>query len=146
MMNRPQTIHRMILIVLLLTAGVVHAEVLVIVHPENEVEAPSAQQLSDIFLGRDRTTPDGHMVQPIDQSESTAAFHEFHYKVTGMSSSRLQAYWAKRIFTGRGQPPQRLDDDAAVLEMVTTDPTVIGYVSEKSEVAAGKVRILLRIP
>ncbi len=131
---------------LMLTSSAARGEVLVIVHPENQVDAPTTQQLSDIFLGKERLTPDGRMVQPVDQSETTAAFHEFHYKVTGMSSSRLQAYWAKRIFTGRGQPPQRVDDDAAVLEMVTTDPTVIGYVSDKSEPSARKVRILLRIP
>jgi ABC-type phosphate transport system substrate-binding protein len=43
------------------------------------------------------------------------------------------------VFTGKGVPPKEVDNDAAVIELVSQNPSVIGYVDKASVTDAVKV-------
>jgi hypothetical protein len=47
------------------------------------------------------------------------------------------------IFTGRGQPPHRVDSAREVLRIVESTPGAIGYVDEQQVTA--RVRVLYRM-
>ena len=108
-----------------------YAEVAVIVHPSN-TNTIDADVVTRIFLGRDKTFPDGSQVLPIAQSDSAAASAEFNEKVLNRSSSQLKAYWSKLVFTGKGTAPKETENDAEMLQLIASNPNLIGYVSAAS--------------
>jgi ABC-type phosphate transport system substrate-binding protein len=110
-----------------------HAELVVIVNPKNPATSLTADQVSQVFLGRSSSFPGGGAATPVDQKEGVALRDEFYTKVTDKSSGQVKAFWAKQMFSGKGQPPRELASSADVKRAVAADPSAIGYV-EKSAV------------
>jgi len=52
----------------------------------------------------------------------------------------MRAYWAKRVFTGKGMPPKILPNEEEVIRWVNDSKKVrIGYIGEVPETAHVKV-------
>jgi ABC-type phosphate transport system substrate-binding protein len=117
------------------------AELVVIAHIKNNIDALTEKQVQDIFLGHTRLFPNGKFALPIDQSSPLRA--EFYEKLTGRPVEQVNAYWARIMFTGQASPPQQLPDDKAVLQTVRENEGAIGYI-DKARVD-NTVRILLRL-
>ena len=62
--------------------------------------------------------------------------------MTGKDASQIKAYWAKRVFTGKGTPPEIKPSESAVVRWVAGGSGRIGYVSAGA--VDGSVRVLLR--
>jgi len=105
------------------------AEVAVVVHPSNAV-ALNSEAIAQIYLGRSKSFPDGKTVLPLGQLESSKVTEQFNQKVLNKSGSQIKAYWSKLVFTGKGTPPKEFSSDAEVLELVSQNPSVIGYVDK----------------
>ncbi|MRV70276.1 phosphate ABC transporter substrate-binding protein [Duganella sp. FT92W] len=116
-------------------------ELVVIVSAHNPVTALRADQVADIFLGEAMRFPDGAEVQALDQALNTPQRNEFYQKVASRTPALMKAYWTKRIFTGRGQPPRELSSSIAVRKAVADNPGAIGYV-ERAAVDAS-VRVVM---
>jgi hypothetical protein len=99
----------------------------IVVHPSN-TDALDKASISRIFLGKAKSFPGGGAATPVDQAEGAAVTDEFNDKVLSRSASQLKAYWSKLVFTGKGTPPKKLDSDAAVIDMVSKNPDMIGYI------------------
>ncbi|MCL2919096.1 substrate-binding domain-containing protein [Shewanella litorisediminis] len=102
------------------------AEVVVVVHPSNGVTMDSGD-ISRIYLGKLKTFPGGGPVVPLDLKEGSSTRTAFVDKVLGKSESQLKAYWSKLVFSGQGQPPKSVDD-AEMLNLVASNPNMIGFV------------------
>ncbi|MCG7561555.1 phosphate ABC transporter substrate-binding protein [Pseudoalteromonas sp. McH1-42] len=111
----------------------------VVVHPSNTATLDK-NQIEQIFLGKLKTFNGAGKAVPVSQSDTSAASEEFYSKVIGRSASQLKAYWSKLLFTGKGQPPKKLANDQEVLEMVSSDASIIGYVTSGS--ADDSVRVI----
>lgn len=122
---------------LLGVAASAQAEVAVIVN-QNASASPNQAQVANIFLGKDKS------LTGIDQSGWGPVKDKFYTSVTSKNESQLKSYWSSLIFTGKGQPLASVDGDAAVVARVSTDPSVIGYVS--SSAVTDGVRVLFTIP
>lgn len=120
------------------------AGILVVAHPSVEDTALTSNVAANIFLGKTKSLPSGKKMVPIDQDKGEAARDEFYTKVTNKNTSQLSAYWARRIFTGKGQPPTAVFDDEEVLEMISANPNMIGYVSDTADTSG--VKVLLTTP
>jgi ABC-type phosphate transport system substrate-binding protein len=107
------------------------ADVVVIVHPSNEA-ALNIKIVKRIFLGKEKKFSDGKEVLPVNQVPSSGARGSFDTDTLGRSSTQIAAYWSKLVFTGKGIPPEELDNDAAVLAIVADNPNAIGYVDRAS--------------
>ncbi|MBF0183712.1 MAG: hypothetical protein HQM06_04875 [Magnetococcales bacterium] len=103
-------------------------EIVVIINPENLLANLSQAQVSDLYLGRTRTFPDGNYAQVIEQTRASAIRQRFYHTLNGMSLNQVNAYWARLAFSGRVQPPDAIQDDQEVLKKVTTHRTAIGYI------------------
>ncbi|MBL4583444.1 MAG: phosphate ABC transporter substrate-binding protein [Pseudomonadales bacterium] len=121
----------------------VFAEISVIVHPSNEA-ALSKKAASKIFLGKSKKFADGGSAIPIEQADGSSSRKAFHAGITQKKSSQLKAYWSRIIFTGKGQPPKEVSDDAAVIALVSKDPKMIGYVDSAS--VNDSVKVVLTAP
>lgn len=116
-----------------------HAEVAVIVHPSNAA-AFDKDTISRIFLGKSRAFPGGGEAIPVAFKEGTAQSDEFSQSVLGKTPKQLKAYWAKMIFTGKGTPPKQMDNAQQVLELVSNNPNIIGFVPSGS--ASSNVKVV----
>lgn len=115
---------------LLLTAPVL-GEVVVVVHPSNSAEL-NEKSVQRIFLGKERKSSDGSESIPINQAATSAVRADFDASFLRKSSSQVSAYWAKLVFTGKGVPPKEVADDAEVIDLVSKNPSAIGYIDEAS--------------
>jgi ABC-type phosphate transport system substrate-binding protein len=114
------------------------AEVSVIVHPSNQNNI-NKNDILRIFLGKSKSFPNGEQAIPINikEGETRSNFNEL---VLSKSDSQLKAYWSKLIFTGKGNPPQDIDYELEVLELISSNPSFIGYID--SSKVTEKVKII----
>jgi len=100
-----------------------------IVHPDNAVQALEREKTSDLFLRRTTQWPDGTPVEPVDLVESSAVREEFSLEVHGRSAANIRSYWQRQVFSGGLVPPVEVASDAEVVAHVRTTRGAIGYVS-----------------
>ena len=120
------------------------AEVAVIVNSSVAVADISADVAADIFVSKVNSLPDGTKMVPLDQEDGQKAREEFYSKVVKKDAAQLNAYWSRLIFTGKGEPPKKVADNAEVVALVSTNPNIIGYVDAASVTPA--VKVLLKMP
>jgi len=118
-------------------AGPASAEVVVIVNPKSAAAAMTAEQVADIYLGKDTS------LTPLDLPSSSASRGEFYKKVAGKDEAQVKAIWARLVFTGKTQPPKEAASSAEVVKQVASGEKAIGYV-EKSAVD-GSVKTVLTV-
>src|SRR5271154_1172102 len=97
------------------------AELVVVVNPKNPVASMTADQVSQVFLGRSSSFPAGGNATPVDQKEGTPLRDEFYPKVADKNPGQVKAYWAKQMFSGKGSPPRELGSSADVKHAVASD-------------------------
>jgi ABC-type phosphate transport system substrate-binding protein len=115
----------------------VRAEIVVIVNANHPAAAMSADQVANVYLGKDGS------FTPLDLPESTALRDEFYKKVAFKDAAQLKAMWARLIFTGKAQPPKRVGSSAEAVKQVAGNEKAIAYV-EKSAVDSS-VKTVLKI-
>lgn len=132
---------KMLLVATTLFASVAQAEIAVVVHPSNAANL-DASSLSRIFLGKMKSFPGGGQAVPVNQPEGSSATSEFNSKVLKKSGSQLKAYWSKLVFTGKGTPPKAIGSDAEVISLISTNPSLIGYVDASA--VTGDVKVVAK--
>lgn len=116
---------------LIVLGSAANAEIAVIVHPSNGSTLDDSA-IGKIYLAKLKSFPGGGEAVPVNQAEGSAVRTEFDDKALGKSPSQLKAYWSKLVFTGKGSPPEDVDDDAAVKALIASNPSMIGYISAGS--------------
>ncbi len=123
----------------LLLSSTAQAGVAVIVHPSNASNLGQAE-ISRIFLGKMKSYPGGGPAVPINLAEGSGPRGEFEKAVLKKSASQIKAYWSKLVFTGKGTPPKEVANDAEVINLIKSNPNLIGYVSDTA--VTGDVKVV----
>lgn len=97
-------------------------DIVVAVPTSSPVQSLSPQEVADIFLSR---THDSPALTPYDSGD-TDIRSQFYRRVAKLSLTRLRAYWAKKVFTGRDQPPKALSPDQ-IRTQFANNPQTISY-------------------
>lgn len=116
----------------LLLSGFAVAGVAIIAHPGVSIAELTSKQAKSIFLGKKKYFPNGTVARIIYQPVDSAVKVEFDLKVLRKDMRQIKAFWAKRVFTGKGAPPPTQPDDAAVKSWVKATPGGLGYISINS--------------
>jgi hypothetical protein len=111
-------------------ASAAGADVVAVVSAKSQVMALNPNQISDIFLGKTNTFPNGGQAVPIDLTEGTPARDEFYANLTGKSAAQIKAHWSKIIFTGRGLPPKEVLNGNEVKRRLAENPNAISYIDQ----------------
>lgn len=119
----------------LVCTSAVHAEMVVVVNPKNSATSMTAEQVANIYLGKDTS------FAPVDLAESNAARNRFYEKVVGKDAAQVKAIWARLIFTGKTQPPKEVGSSADAIKEVAANDKGVAYV-EKSAVDASVKTVL----
>lgn len=104
----------------------VQAQTVVIVSAKNPVANLTADQIANVYLGRDGT------YAPLDLPEGAAQRDEFYTKVAGKDSAQVKAIWARLVFTGKTQPPKPAASSADAVKQVAANEKGIAYVDKSS--------------
>jgi ABC-type phosphate transport system substrate-binding protein len=128
----------------LLSAFASATEMVVIVSARNPAPVLRSDQAAAIFLGQLGRFPDGSEAVALDLPLGAALRDEFYLRVANKNPALVKAWWAKMVFTGRGQPPREATDSVAVRKMVAENPSMIGYI-ERAALDAS-VRPVLVLP
>lgn len=119
--------------------GLALAEVEVIVHPSNAASMDK-DAIKRIFLGKTRAFPGGGEAVPVSLKEGSSESAGFTKSVLSKTPKQLKAYWAKMVFTGKGTPPRQLDSPGQLLDLIATNPSLIGFVPAGT--ANGSVKVV----
>jgi ABC-type phosphate transport system substrate-binding protein len=119
---------QLVSLALILGCHTVEADVVAVVSAKSPVTTLTKSEVADLFLGRSYRFPGGMPAVPIDQDEGTRAREEFYATFAGKSPAQVKSYWAKIIFTGRGQPPRTVSSDAEVRKILAANPQAIAYI------------------
>lgn len=119
------------------------ADIVVIVHPESPLLQMNPLEVSDLYLGRQRSTRTGERLLILDQPRDSELRSRFFSHLNGMSLRNVNAYWARLQFSGDSQPPIPLPDSSAIVATVRNNRLAIGYVDAAD--TAGGVRPLLTL-
>lgn len=130
-----KNIKTVVFIVATLFSTMAWSEVAVVVHPSN-ASSISQDDVAAIFLGKMKSFPGGSSAVPIVLNDATA--DEFNTKLLGKSSSQLQSYWSKLVFTGKANPPKSVSS-AEMIELIKSNPNMIGFVDSANLTADLKV-------
>lgn len=121
-------------------ASVARAQVAVIVSPNSATARMTAEQVSDIFLGKTQALPGvSGAVQPVNLTEGDPLRDQFYAKVAGKNPAQVKAIWSKIVFTGKASLPREMASAEDVKKFVATNPNVIGYIPQSAVDARVKV-------
>ncbi|HET8868838.1 MAG TPA: hypothetical protein VFM48_00185 [Aquabacterium sp.] len=123
--------------------AVARADVYVIVNAVNSIHPLSRKEAVDLFMGRTRTYPNGDFVLACDLPRDSAVRASFYDALTGMTQAQLNSYWSRLMFTGQVMPPQMIQTEQGVIEMVRRNPGAIAYVGQEPQDRG--VRVVLTI-
>lgn len=126
------------LITIIIFNSLIYAEnIAVIVNINNKIENISLKSLKKIYLKK-VTEIEGVKIIPIDNRLIRDDFNDIVIK---RNSRRINAYWAKMIFSGGEQPPLNLKNDKEIIIAVDDKDTIkkisnnikyIGYILERN--------------
>jgi ABC-type phosphate transport system substrate-binding protein len=118
------------ILLFVLVAPASSAEVAVIANPSVPVGRVDKTMLFDVYSGDIQEWDNGDPIILVDlkpKSDVKSAFYDF----LGKSASRMKSIWMKNLLTGEGQPPESVDSQTAILELVASTPGAIGYIDQK---------------
>jgi len=115
---------------------------IVVVHSSVPADSLSQSQLRNIFTLRQTQWPDGSPVKIIVLTDNSPIHQRFCREQLRLFPYQLNSIWDKRSFSGTGRRPQQVDNVAAMLALLRTEPGAIGYVEQyTAEPAIKEVRI-----
>lgn len=120
----------------------VHAqstEFAVVVNKNNAIISLSKREIIDIYMGRYLTFPDGETSQPFDLPAQSALKNDFYLKLVNKDEQKINAYWARLLFSGRAKPPSPSASVKDALNKIASSPFAIGYIPLSQVTDAVKV-------
>jgi ABC-type phosphate transport system substrate-binding protein len=117
------------------------SDLVVVVHPERQVEL-SAAEVAQIFLRKRRFWSDGKAIVPVHRESESEARRLFRRTVFGESARQLIVYWNRQYFRGL-LPPATLASDEAVKRFVAAERRAIGYIA--ADLIDDSLHVVLRI-
>ncbi|MDM8535434.1 hypothetical protein QUF70_01635 [Desulfobacterales bacterium HSG17] len=117
---------------LLLFSNSVFAENIIIICNKDVSEtALDKTDIIKIFLGKKTEWQDSQKINfAIMRNDSLhKAFLKQHI---GKTKSQFRNYWRKKVFTGKGRAPKKLDSSELMVQFVAKTSGAVGYISEES--------------
>lgn len=115
------------------------ADMIVICHPDSDVDKLSRKQVIDLYMGRVQHFPNGGKASTLDMPTDSDHRAKFYKDLTGKTLPQINAYWARLIFAGRATPPQAVESSEEVIATIMKDTTAIGYINKSELVDSVKV-------
>ncbi|KAA6185838.1 hypothetical protein F2Q65_07515 [Thiohalocapsa marina] len=142
-MERRTGAHLLLAIVLAIGVGAARAAepVLVVMDPASGLDRLTREQVINIFLGRFRRLPNAQAAVPIDRSRDEALMTDFYRLLVDKSPAEIRAYWARLVFSGKTEPPQKAHDLDDMIERLANTPGAVAYI--RPDELSERLRVVL---
>jgi ABC-type phosphate transport system substrate-binding protein len=125
-----------------LLSATASADLLVIVHPDNPNKI-EAKFVKNLYLGKETRFENGDTAVPLILDEQNPLTELFLKEVIKQKPVQFKRLWSKALFTGKGTPPEVVETEEEVLNMVMSNPSMIGFID--SDQYTNDVRAVLRL-
>ena len=117
------------LLVALLVTGSLHALALdgavVIANSSVGADSLTAAELKNIYTAKTKYWDNGQAIIIVVLPDTTDAALQ---QASGMEASQFKTFWQRLAFSGRGSPPKKADDTAALVALVASTKGAIALV------------------
>ncbi len=146
MIIKHSTCFILLLLLIMGTPNLAIAEdIAIIVHASNK-QSIQLDDIVRIFLGKQPRSTDGSgEIVPIQLPDDDPLYRAFAERILKKSTSQLNAYWAKRIFTGKGKPPENAESRKDAKSKISQNPNFLGYIDAESVDSSVHTIITFRI-
>ena len=103
-------------------------EFVVVVNKSNAINALSKREIIDIYMGRYLTFPDGETSKPLDLPAQSTLKNDFYLKLVNKDEQKINAYWARLLFSGRAKPPTPSTSVEDAINKIAASQFAIGYI------------------
>lgn len=107
------------------------APLFIVAHPDVATRWLNRDTTRAIFAMRQRTWPDGQAARVFVLSNSNPVHARFAKEQLAVYPHQLQLAWDRMVFSGTGQAPDRVSDQAEMRERVATTSGAIGYLERE---------------
>lgn len=121
-----------------------HGQVVLIASDDFPVSEVSSSAISNIYLGRTFSLPDGTDVTPLERPKYIDIKETFHRQLHSKSINQLNSYWSRLIFTGKSPPPMEVEQDEEVVRLIKQNKNFIGYIHKENLEPGVKVLMELK--
>ncbi len=121
----------LILYVVLFSYGAQSAEL--IVNPGVKQTHMSADSVRALYTMRLRRWPDGMPARVFVLPDRSPVHRNFSKKILGVFPHQLRRSWDRMTFSGLGQAPTEVRDEAEMRKRVSETPGAVGYVSDRTD-------------
>lgn len=108
-----------------------------VVHRSNELRSLPLSQVSEYFMKKRTTWPNGSPVKPVDLSVDSKVRQAFSNTVLDKPASAVRMFWQRQVFSGSIAPPPEVATELVLLAYVGENPGAIGYVSGDAVLGPG---------
>ena len=108
-----------------------------VVHRSNELRSLPAGEVSDYFMKKKTTWPNGSAVKPVDLAVDSKVRQAFSTVVLDKPASTVRMFWQRQVFSGKVAPPPEVPSELVLLAYVGENPGAIGYVSSDAVLGPG---------
>lgn len=102
-------------------------EFIVVVNKDNPIRRLPAAKVKNIFLGKERTWPDGSPIVLI-MNKNEDIHESFTRIMLQKSPAQLSVYWKKILYSGASMLPLAVKDDEAVKSYMSLHKNTISYI------------------
>ncbi|MCL7941857.1 hypothetical protein M8009_16320 [Halomonas sp. ATCH28] len=113
------------------TAVAQETPILLVAHPDVNTRQLKRDTTRAIFAMRQRTWPDGQAVRVFVLDNNHPVHARFAKEQLAVYPHQLQLAWDRMVFSGTGQAPDRVRDQAEMRERVATTPGAVGYLERE---------------
>ena len=135
--------HLLLTACLLAAAATAQADLVVVMRAQGSPERLAHGEVTNIFMGRYRTLPDGSTATPLDQPPGPLR-DEFYRRLVNKDAAAISAYWSRLYFSGKAMPPQSARSHGEAAERVLNERGTITYM-ERGRIDP-RLRIVFEFP
>jgi ABC-type phosphate transport system substrate-binding protein len=117
----------------LLGRAAIAADAHVIVNNEVSTSQINKEMIRAIFIMRLRHWPDNSSIRVFVLPDRNPTHRRFSKKYLGVFPHQLRRRWDRQVFSGTGQAPTEVADQADMLQQVKSTKGAIGYLSNAAE-------------
>ncbi|WP_280549257.1 MULTISPECIES: hypothetical protein [unclassified Halomonas] len=107
------------------------APILLVAHPDVKTHQLKRDTTRAMFAMRQRTWPDGQAVRVFVLDNNHPVHARFAKEQLSVYPHQLQLAWDRMVFSGTGQAPNRVRDQAEMRERIATTPGALGYLERE---------------
>lgn len=126
-----------ILFILTLFCFALRAEIVVVASERSALQTLTKNEVRQLFLTNQRS---GTVAV---ESMPNSLYDGFYTNIAGKTEAQLRAYRAKQIFSGRGNPPRRVDA-GELPAYLDTHPEAVSYMEASARPPS--LKVLYRLP